>query len=61
MKKRYLSCIGAIFCAASLAGCALSEAEASQAAVSQGQAETETEQTAATISGRNSSGIWYMP
>lgn len=61
MKKRYLSFIGAIFCAASLAGCALSEAEASQAAVSQEQAETETEQTAATISGRNSSGIWYMP
>ena len=45
MKKRYLSFIGAIFCAASLAGCALSEAEASQAAVSQGQAETETEKT----------------
>lgn len=49
MKKRYLSFIGAIFCAASLAGCALSEAEASQAAISQEQAETETEQTAATV------------
>ena len=47
MKKRYLSFIGALFCAASLAGCSLSRAEASQAAVSQGQPDIETEQSSA--------------
>ena len=47
MRKRYLSFIGALFCAASLAGCALPEAEASQAAALQGQPDIETEQSSA--------------